>query len=298
MLTAGHGPSQAGEAIPMSGASRNGRSERLTMGERLVAGAVGIGVLAVALVIVVMPPQRRVALAQCPNATAGCIVRVDSDLTTFAAVLGVVGAVAILLAILGIRFNQVKVPGVDLGHKVYEEQTAGLPRAVPGADGEVGSAPTTLERPKIVPVEVDIKEGMGEVLHAAPVAVTQLTSHMRDVAPSFLRDYQSARKVSQHSHFLTHILGAATRPNQKYSVAIRVTPHTDATSGVTSASFYLGRSWGNKTFEGRRGPDGRFGIVTEAYGPFLALCEVEFDDGSRILLDHYCDFDMGSLLPS
>jgi len=121
---------------------------------------------------------------------------------------------------------------------------------------------------------------------------------MRDVDPSFLRDYQSARKVSQHSHFLTHILGHATQSGQKYSVAIRVTPHKDATLRVKSASFYLGRSWGNKTFEGRRGPDGRFGIATEAYGPFLALCEVEFDDGSRILLDHYCDFDMGALLPS
>jgi hypothetical protein len=42
----------------------------------------------------------------------------------------------------------------------------------------------------------------------------------------------------------------------------------------------------------------RFGIATEAFGPFLALCEVAFDDGSRVLLHHYCDFDMGSLLPS
>jgi len=284
--------------MPMSGISRSGRSEQLNIAERLIAGTVGVGVLVVALVIVVTPPQRRVALAQCPNAAAGCIVKVDSDLTTFAAVLGVAGAVAILLAILGIRFNQVKVPGVDLGHKVYEEETAGLPRAVQAAEGEGGSAPTTVESQKTVPVEVDIKEGLGEVLHAAPIAVAKLTSYMRDVDPSFLRDYQSARKVSQRSYFLTHILGPATQPNQKYSVAIRVTQHADSISQVKSASFYLGRSWGNRTFEGRRGPDGRFGIVTEAYGPFLALCDVEFEDGSRILLDHYCDFDMGSLLSS
>jgi len=88
--------------------------------------------------------------------------------------------------------------------------------------------------------------------------------------------------VSQRSYFRTHILGPATRP-EKYAVAIRVTPHEDTTHQVTSATFYLGRSWGNKTFTGRRGPDGRFGIATEAFGSFLALCEVEFDDGSRIL---------------
>jgi hypothetical protein len=75
-----------------------------------------------------------------------------------------------------------------------------------------------------------------------------------------------------------------------------VTPHREATLPVKSAAFYLGKSWGNRVFEGRPGLDGRLGIATEAYGAFLALCEVEFADGSRILLDHYCDFDMGSLL--
>ena len=139
--------------------------------------------------------------------------------------------------------------------------------------------------------------GLGEPLHAVPVAITELVGPMPDIDRSFLRDYMSARRVSQHSHFLTHILGLATRPGQQYSVAIRVTPHEDAAQQVTSATFYLGRAWGNKVFAGRRGPDGRFGIATEAFGPFLALCEVAFDDGSRILLDHCCDFDMGSLLP-
>ena len=51
-------------------------------------------------------------------------------------------------------------------------------------------------------------------------------------------------------------------------------------------------------FQGLRGADARFGITTEAYGPFLALCEVEFTTGERILLDHYCDFEMGALVAS
>ncbi len=65
---------------------------------------------------------------------------------------------------------------------------------------------------------------------------------------------------------------------------------------MRSASFFFGKRWGNKVFAGRRGADGRVGIVTEAYGAFLVLCEVEFESGRRILLDHYCDFDMGALL--
>jgi hypothetical protein len=95
---------------------------------------------------------------------------------------------------------------------------------------------------------------------------------------------------------LTHILGPAKSPGQKYSVAIKVTPQKKATGEVTAARFFFGRAWGYRVFEGQRGADGRFGITTEAYGPFLALCEVEFTDGDRVLLDHYCDFEMGALV--
>lgn len=270
----------------------------LTRAERIIAGVLGAVLLAVALVIVLAPPARRVALQQCPNAAAGCVVTVDDDVTTFAAILAGIGAIGALIAVLGIRFNQVKVAGAELGGQ-YEEETAGLAHAAPAADVEVNGPDDLSEGPDRLdePVRVEIRQGLGEQLGSVPVAITRLTQRMRDVDPAFLRDYQTARKVSQQSHFLTHILGPATRPRQLYSVAIRVTPHKDAVSKVRSASFYLGRAWGHRVIEGRRGPDGRFGISTEAYGPFLALCEVEFDDGTRIVLDHYCDFDMGGLLP-
>jgi hypothetical protein len=271
------------------------KAARLTVTERLIAGLVGAGLLGVALVLVIAPPQRRIALSQCPDAAAGCIVSVDSDLSTLAAVLATGAAAAIILGLLGIRFNQVKVAGTEFR---YEMETAGLALAAPALGALPGpddAAPSARD-PEEVPVRIDVRKGLGEPLHAVSVAVTELIRPMRDIAPSFLDDYMSARRVSQHSHFLTHILGPATRRGQKYSVAIRVTPHEDASHAVTSATFYLGPAWGNKAFAANRGPDGRFGIVTEAFGPFLALCEVGFDDGSRILLDHYCDFDMGSLL--
>jgi hypothetical protein len=273
------------------------KTSRLSATERVIAAAAGVALLAVAVVIVVSPPERRVALARCPNADAGCIVSVDSDLTTFAAVLAGIGAVAVLLGLLGIRFDRVKFAGTEFG---FERETAGLAQAQPADDdeGPAGGPPVPEPAPEDVPIRVEVRKGLGERLHAAPVAITTLIQPISEVDSSFLRDYQSARKVSQHSYFLTHILGPATQPGQHYSVAIRVTPHRDADLAVKSATFYLGRAWGNKTFEGKRGIDGRFGITTEAYGPFLALCELEFDNGSRILLDHYCDFDMGSLLPT
>ena len=131
------------------------------------------------------------------------------------------------------------------------------------------------------------------------MAVASLSSPMNQNQAPFLRDYQGARRISQNGWFVTHVLGPAKSPGQKYSVAIRVTPHSDkATGEVVAARFYLGRAWGHQVFQATSGADGRFGITTEAYGAFLALCEVEFSTGERLLFDHYCDFEMGSLAPT
>jgi hypothetical protein len=274
------------------------RVARLSRTERLIAGLVGAGLLCAALTLIVAPPEHRVALAQCPDAAAGCIVSVDSDLTTFAAVLAAGAAAAMILALLGVRFNQVKVAGAEFGYG-YEKEIAGLTRAVPVPGGRAGTKVTATSQPSLddMPIRVTTLEEPENSPYAVPVPVTQLTTPMRRVDPAFLHEYIVGRTASQHSYFLTHILGPATQSGQKYAVAIRVTAHEGATQQVTAATFYLGRAWGDRAFEGSRGSDGRFGIATEAFGPFLALCEVEFDDGSRILLDRYCDFDMGALLP-
>jgi hypothetical protein len=283
--------------VPMTG-----EAARLNLGERLIAGLIGAGLLGAALVVVVAPPQHTAALARCPDAAAGCIVSVDSDLTSLAAVLAAGAIAALILALLGIRFNRVKVAGTELGYE-YEKQTAGLTRTGPAVRDPAGTgvpaSVTAGTGPQDMPIRVDVlREEHGESSDAVPVPVTRLTIPMPDVDPRFLHDYITARRASQHSYFLTHILGPARQPGQRYSIAIRVTPHEEATRRVISATFYLGRAWGNRSFAGTRGPDGRFGIATEAFGPFLALCEVGFDDGTRILLDHYCDFDMGNLLPA
>jgi len=112
----------------------------------------------------------------------------------------------------------------------------------------------------------------------------------------YLRDFQSATRVSQKGWFLTHLLGPAKNPQQLYSVAIKLIPQRKATGDIRSMRVYLGRTWGHQVFPASKGVDGRFGILTEAWGPFLALAEVEFTTGERIVLTHYCDFEMGSLV--
>jgi hypothetical protein len=285
-----------GEAVPEQPVQvTQPEADPLTKRERITAAAAGVALLVVALGLVVIPPDRQVALQQCPNSAAGCIVNVDSDLTTFAAILSAIAAAAILIAILGIRFNTVKAGGAELG---YNKGTEGLPRITPASEGVrdrqdrwVSPEKSTTRRP----IEIEVREGLGTTTGLAPVAIARLTDPMPAVDPLLLRDYRSARKASQRSYFLTHLLGPTESRGQAYSVALRVTPIDGATEKVQSARFFFGKYWGDKVFEGRRGADGRYGIVTEAYGPFLALCEVELEDGNRILLDHYCDFEMGAL---
>ncbi|KAF3470083.1 pYEATS domain-containing protein [Streptomyces sp. Tu 3180] len=269
---------------------------RLTRAERIVAGAVGAVILVIALVLVVKPPDHRVALQQCRNAAAGCIVSVDNDLTTFAVALAALGTVAALIAILGIRFNTVKAVGTELGRVDTEGLAYVPPPAKEGAADAVPSQTSPDEQSADQSISVEVRQGLGTTLGRAPVAITHLTEPMPSVNPLLLRDYRSARKEAQYGHFLTHVLNPARTPGQRYSVALRVTPARNATEKVRSASFFFGKHWGDKVFDGQRGADGRVGIVTEAYGPFLALCQVEFESGRRILLDHYCDFDMGELL--
>jgi hypothetical protein len=278
----------------MTDADKRGERERLTPRERTAASIAAVVLLVIAVWMILDPPDRTVALEGCRSAAEGCLVTVDGDLTTIAAAFIALAAAAGLIGLLGVRFTSVKAGGVELSK--YEEKTAGLPTAVPqpplGGDEEGGIDTQGVESP----VRVEIHPGLGTELGIVPVAVASLDSPMSESQATFLRDYQTALRNGRKGWFLTHILGPAKSPRQKYSVAIKVTPHRSATGEVKAARFFFGRAWGYRVFEGERGADDRFGITTEAYGPFLALCEVEFTTGERVLLDHYCDFEMGALI--
>jgi len=286
-------------------ADANVRHERepLTRKERTAAILAALFLFGTAVWMTLNPPDRTVALGGCQSEADGCLVTVDGDTTTIAAALFALAAGAGLIGLLGVRFTSLRAAGVEL---TYEAETEGLPTAEPqplagdqesGDDQRRGVANGELEHTADLPVRVDVLTGLGTELGLVPVAVASLDSPMNESQATFLRDYQTALRNSQKGWFLTHILGPAKSAGQKYSVAIKVTPHPgSATEDVRAARFYFGRAWGHGVFEGSRGADGRFGITTEAYGAFLALCEVEFTTGERVLIDHYCAFEMGGLV--
>jgi pYEATS domain-containing protein involved in immunity len=267
----------------MTDADKRRASDQLSGTERAAAGIAAAVLLVIAVWMVVDPPDRTQALGGCRSATDGCLVTVDGDLTTIAAALFALAAAAGLIGLLGVRFTSVKAAGVELA-------TDGLPKApdqdeLPSDDEELG-IDTQGEEPPVRVIDTD----------TTPHPVVSLPSPMDETPQAFLRDYRRAVREGQRDWYLTHILGPATSRGQKYSVAIKVTPHKNPPERVTAARFFFGRAWGYQVFNGKPGDDGRFGITTEAHGPFLVLCEVEFANGDRVLLDHYCDFEMGKLV--
>jgi len=199
------------------------------------------------------------------------------------------GLAAVVIAVMGVRLTRYSAGPVSGDAVAQPAGSAGLDPVAPQSPPAGGAGPAVPVGPSTA---VRVTQGAG----GAPVIT--LTLPMDRTPPPDLRAYQLGRREGQRAWFLVHTLGRPSRTGQRYSVALKVVPHDpDTAEPVVGARFYLGRSWGNRVLPAQRGDDGYFGLVTEAYGAFLALCEIEFADGRRLLLDRYCDFAMGDLVP-
>ncbi len=95
--------------------------------------------------------------------------------------------------------------------------------------------------------------------------------------------------------FLAHVIEPSAKEGQEFDVFIYLTRHRPdlypkGFQDVRVAEFYLGRYWENKVFPAIE-HDGFLGIKTSAYGTFLCLCRVTFEDGPDALLHRYIDFE-------
>ncbi len=96
--------------------------------------------------------------------------------------------------------------------------------------------------------------------------------------------------------FLTHILAPSEKPGQKYDIFIYLIRHkTVDFSDVQKAEFFFGHMWGNEVFT-EEPKDGKLGISTSAYGPFLCTCRVYLKSGEIIHLHRYIDFEMERII--
>jgi hypothetical protein len=92
--------------------------------------------------------------------------------------------------------------------------------------------------------------------------------------------------------FLTHIIKPSTKEGQVFDVSIYLLRHkSDDFSDVRYAEFFLGPYWKNKVFQAKEEVKGFIGISTSAYGTFLCICKVTFQDNSQIEIHRYIDFE-------
>ncbi len=91
--------------------------------------------------------------------------------------------------------------------------------------------------------------------------------------------------------FLTHIIRPSSKPGQTFDVFIYLIRHkSDDLSDIQVAEFFLGPYWENKVFPAVES-NGFIGISTSAYGTFLCICRVTFQDGAHLYLERYIDFE-------
>jgi hypothetical protein len=231
--------------------------------------------LLAAVWLVVWSPDRTVVIDGCtPSDDVQCTATVDGDFGTFAAVLVAAAAIAILVALLGLRFTRIKAGGIEL-----EQIAKGLKETSPenpGAADEVPDAP-----PDRALIRHEAEKPMAEQ------SADELNAERSEI---YRRN---------HGYFLSHVLGRSTRPGQQYRTAIFLVGHRTPVNRdtVEKATFFLGEKWGSRPVEGSWSDRGDLGIVTEAYGPFLVVCEVTLKKtGERFRIDHYVDFSHGVLL--
>jgi hypothetical protein len=98
-------------------------------------------------------------------------------------------------------------------------------------------------------------------------------------------------KEKNRKVFLAHVIEPTKEPDQLFDVYIYLVRHgSDDLADVRHAEFFLGPYWDNRVFPAVA-QNGFIGISTSAYGTFLCICRVTFDDGHEIYLDRYIDFE-------
>lgn len=98
-------------------------------------------------------------------------------------------------------------------------------------------------------------------------------------------------KTSNRNVFLAHVIEPTKQPDQVFDVYIYLVRHdSDDLGDVKLAEFFLGPYWQNQVFPAVA-HNGFIGISTAAYGTFLAICRVTFNDGYQCYLERYIDFE-------
>ena len=113
---------------------------------------------------------------------------------------------------------------------------------------------------------------------------------------------REAEKARTHGLFLAHVCTKSHRPGQKFEAYIFIVRHirnSDAPQkvgfdDVSKVEFYFGEAWGHKVFSVKNLGDNALGVKTHAYGTFLAICKITFQNSASppVVVNRYIDHEM------
>jgi len=189
-----------------------------------------------------------------------------------------------------------------------------LPRGIPNAYHLIGLrlVPDAL-RPKCVVVRRALP--LGELLHGAGFREDGMWHLGADNAPSPRRQRagagrvwgagtgdgstRGARYAASDGWMLVHRYRRSRDPDQLFDISIYLTTHKKAVGSrkeVRAVKYDVGQMWPGSPFR-IVDPKNGFELRLSAYGPFLCLASVEFEDGTSCSLERYVDFEMSDLMP-
>ena len=118
--------------------------------------------------------------------------------------------------------------------------------------------------------------------------------------PKNIEEWNRIRKkiyTNSRDIFLVHTLWPSDKPKQEFDIYIYLADHKPENGSINKvkyAEFFLGKSWNYKIFK-IDNENNKIGISVSAYGSFLCVCKVVFEDGYEMLIDRYIDFENGRL---
>ena len=105
-------------------------------------------------------------------------------------------------------------------------------------------------------------------------------------------DYHKAFK----GLYIAHVYEESKRMRKKYDVYIYIAgDKSKYFSKIIRADFMLGPFWNNHVITGEKA-EGYFGIMTSTSESFLCTCCVILQDGRRLFMDRYIDFEMDRMI--
>ncbi|MHA6820604.1 pYEATS domain-containing protein [Ralstonia pseudosolanacearum] len=135
---------------------------------------------------------------------------------------------------------------------------------------------------------------------SGPVAATGKFSGNEVPAGSHVDSDGSWRRQRTEAYgggvMLVHRIQRSRTKGQLYDVLIYVLPHKVSLAKVAKVEYYFGSYWQDRIYPSQDRSRG-FPIVTGAYGSFLCLAKITFNDEKFEYVSRYIDFEMGAVAP-